>query len=140
VDDPKQPIRVVFSQDVIRACGFPGEPPKSPNFELVSSRLRARGDDVLVHLVTCVAERKLHGETLRVIGFTDPRGAPEYNHQLGMYRAIATKQHLVDLGLPASVIDIESAGERDSRGTEPDSWALDRRVEIHLVGGTSRPL
>ena len=130
---------VVIAEDVRRACDLPSTPHEAPRFDFDSARLRPRGEDVLVSVASCVARNRLGDAVLRVVGYTDPRGSAEYNEQLGLYRATAAKQHLVDLGVPAERIATDSRGERGSRGSDEASWALDRRVEIRLTDPPQLP-
>jgi peptidoglycan-associated lipoprotein len=134
-DVPTSPIGIVLAEDVQRACSLPQDRSHAPSFALDSARLRARGEDILAKVAACVVSGRLGDEPLMVIGHTDPRGAAAYNQQLGLYRAIAAKQYLVELGVPASRISTESHGERDAKGTDEASWALDRTVEVRIGRG-----
>jgi outer membrane protein OmpA-like peptidoglycan-associated protein len=134
LDTPSAPIGVVIRQDVRKTCGLPDEPREAPRFDFDSARLRPRGDDVLDGLARCVTSGKLGDAYVTVIGHTDARGNSDYNEQLGLYRAVAAKQYLVDAGVAASRISVESRGEHDSHGRDEPSWALDRRVEIRVAG------
>ncbi|MBX3187036.1 MAG: OmpA family protein [Labilithrix sp.] len=131
-DSPFEPVVVVIAEELQKACGLPEPQAEGPTFDFDSARLRPRGDDVLARVASCVGSGRLGNASLRVVGHTDPRGAAHYNQQLGQYRAVAAMQHLVDLGVPRRKVSIESRGERDAKGTDPASWALDRRVEIQL--------
>lgn len=138
-DTRTEALRVVIGADVKRACGLPDDAREPPRFDFDSARLRPRGDDVFVPLVACVAADRVGEATIQVIGYADPRGTDAYSDELGMYRAVAAKQHLVDLGVPSERIAVESRGERDAKGTDEPSWALDRRVEVHLLGVAPPP-
>jgi peptidoglycan-associated lipoprotein len=127
-------VSVEVASSVRRACNLPNEPREAPRFDFDSAQLLPRGEDILARVASCVTAKRLGGASLRVVGHTDPRGDAGYNQELGLYRAIAAKQHLVDLGVPSDRIVVESRGERDARGTDEASWALDRRIEVRIDG------
>lgn len=130
-DTPTDALAVRIAPDVRRACELPDEPPgELPRFDFDSARLRPRGEDILERLAACIAEGRLGDSRLEIVGHTDPRGRSSYNQQLGMYRAVAAKQHLVDLGVPEDRLRVDSRGALDAKGTNEATWALDRRVEI----------
>lgn len=136
IDQPSAPLSVTVDEAVRRGCSLPlDRQTTAPRFDMDSARLRPRGEDVLARIAACIVSGRLGDAPLTVIGHTDPRGSESYNRQLGEYRAIAAKQYLVDLGVPASRITVESRGEREARGTDEASWALDRRVEVRASRG-----
>ena len=52
--------------------------------------------------------------TIDVIGHTDSKGTDAYNMALGMRRAIAVRDKLIEFGLdPARVLSVESRGESE---------------------------
>lgn len=132
VDVPNAKVSVVVAEEVRRACSLPLERRHTPTFELESARLKPRGEDTLARIAACVISGKLGDEPLTVVGHTDPRGEPSYNQQLGLYRAIAGKDYLVELGVPAGRLSTASVGEREAKGTDDASWALDRTIEIRM--------
>ena len=77
-----------------------------------------------------------------VEGFTDPAGDPEYNRQLGLRRANAVRDYLVEQGLAESAITAVSYGEDSKRQLRPGQWGEDgsanRRVSlvVDYVGPT----
>jgi len=74
---------------------------------------------------------------LRISGHCDERGSDEYNLALGMRRANAAKQYLVDRGIDPSRIEVVSFGEERpvDAGHSEDAWARNRRAEFEIVGG-----
>ncbi|MBI3448562.1 MAG: OmpA family protein [Acidobacteria bacterium] len=74
------------------------------------------------------------GWVATVEGHADERGTDEWNQALGMYRAKAVKDTLRDLGLEPSQLTIVSYGKTRpiSKGRDPESLAVNRRVEIVL--------
>lgn len=135
VDGPAAPIVVAVADEVRRACDLSTDRIRTSSFSVESARLRPRGDDTLARIAACVASGRLGDEPILLVGHTDPRGEPEYNRQLGEYRAIAAKQYLVELGISAGRIAVESRGARDAKGTDEASWARDRTIEIRIGRG-----
>ncbi|MCC7330159.1 MAG: peptidoglycan-associated lipoprotein Pal [Gammaproteobacteria bacterium] len=75
------------------------------------------------------------GVKVRLEGNTDERGSREYNIGLGERRAQAVKQALLLQGAAASQLTTVSYGEERpaATGSDEESWALNRRVEIVYV-------
>ena len=73
----------------------------------------------------------------RLEGHADERGSDAYNVALGMRRAQAAKQYLVDHGIDASRIDVTSYGEERPVCQEHDDacWSKNRRVETVITAG-----
>jgi outer membrane protein OmpA-like peptidoglycan-associated protein len=132
VDVPSAPIGVVVAEEVRRSCSLPQQRQRAPSFDVDSARLRPRGDDTLKRLAACILSGKLGDDPITIVGHTDPRGEASYNQQLGLYRAIAAKHYLVDLGVPAGRLSTDSLGAREARGTDEASWALDRTIELRM--------
>ena len=131
-DDPRAAIGIVLSDELQRACDLPHHE-KAARFSVESTRLRALGDDELGPIARCLAQEKLKDASLQIIGHADPRGADDYSEKLGLHRADATRQQLVSLGLASERMAVSSRGNRDAKGTNEESWALDRKVEIRLA-------
>ena len=70
--------------------------------------------------------------TYVIEGHCDERGTVEYNLALGEKRAIAARDYLVSLGVPASRLRITSYGEERpfSNGHGESAWALNRRAHF----------
>ena len=68
-------------------------------------------------------------------GHTDDRGSEEYNLALGERRANATRQYLVDLGVPASRLQVVTFGESAPavQGHDESAWRWNRRVEFRVT-------
>ncbi len=73
----------------------------------------------------------LKGNSTSVVieGHCDERGTREYNLALGERRANATKQFLVNAGVPAARVSTISYGKERpvATGSDEESWALNRR-------------
>ncbi len=72
-----------------------------------------------------------------LVGHTDPIGADDYNAGLGMRRAEAVAGRLMDAGVQAMRISSTSHGETEPVSTDPASYTLNRRTELHW--GTRPP-
>lgn len=99
-------------------------------FDYDSSEIRAEYLDVVAaHAAYLV---KYPAARVRLEGHTDERGSREYNIGLGERRAQAVKQALLLQGAGASQIGTVSYGEERpaATGSDEESWALNRRVEI----------
>lgn len=72
------------------------------------------------------------GAKVRLEGHADERGSREYNIGLGERRAQAVRQALLLQGAGASQLATVSYGEERPAvtGSDEESWALNRRVEI----------
>ena len=116
-------------------CDLPDQPPTAPHFPPDSVALRPRGKQILDQVANCMVSGELKGESVIVIGYADPRGSDEYNLELALGRAAAVRAYLIRHGVPPNRVTIASRGEHYSRGTGPETWQLDRRVEIQLDSG-----
>ncbi len=75
---------------------------------------------------------------IRITGHCDERGSDQYNIALGMRRATAAKDYLVQAGIDASRIEVASLGREvpiDAASTEA-AWAQNRRDEFDIVAGS----
>jgi peptidoglycan-associated lipoprotein len=75
------------------------------------------------------------GHALFLAGHADKRGTPEYNRALGERRALAVREYLVGLGLPAAQLYTNSYGSDRPAvdGDTEEAYAKNRRVEIGVV-------
>jgi OOP family OmpA-OmpF porin len=65
-------------------------------------------------IADAVAHAKSAGaKTVKVVGFTDRSGSPQYNLKLSVRRAEAVRAEMVRLGVPAGSVAIEGRGEED---------------------------
>jgi peptidoglycan-associated lipoprotein len=75
------------------------------------------------------------GHSLFLAGHADKRGTPEYNRALGERRALAVREYLVGLGLPAATLYTNSYGSDRPAvdGDTEEAFAKNRRVEVGVV-------
>lgn len=127
--DPKH-SQINISDEIRKACGI-GD--AEARFAFNSSQIRPQDHTILGKLATCFASGPLAGRTMLLVGHTDPRGDEEYNQVLGERRAGSVKGFLVTKGLKGGQVETNSRGEDEAKGTDEDSWALDRRVDVKLA-------
>jgi peptidoglycan-associated lipoprotein len=74
---------------------------------------------------------------IRIDGNTDERGSDEYNLALGMRRAAAAKQFLIQRGIDAARINTASNGEERPLCQDHDEscWSRNRRAEFVITSG-----
>jgi outer membrane protein OmpA-like peptidoglycan-associated protein len=73
--------------------------------------------------------------SVRVAGFTDPRGSDVYNQELSLRRAQSVAALLSAAGVPTERILIEAHGRGEAtpaEGGDPDGYALERRVTVRV--------
>lgn len=74
-------------------------------------------------------------EKIVIEGHCDERGSDEYNLALGERRAVAAKNYLQSLGIPAERLTVISYGEEKplvAAATE-EAWAQNRRAEFRVA-------
>jgi outer membrane protein OmpA-like peptidoglycan-associated protein len=92
-------------------------------------------DDDIVRLQKMGALASAVGKVkVRVSGFADPRGSEQLNAALSERRADAVAHVLIQAGVDASQLVVESHGEADSKSAEGDldGYAFDRRVTVKI--------
>jgi outer membrane protein OmpA-like peptidoglycan-associated protein len=75
------------------------------------------------------------GHYLYLAGHADKRGTPEYNRALGERRALAVREYLAGLGLPAGSLYTNSYGSDKPAvdGDTEEAYAKNRRVEVGVI-------
>ena len=99
-------------------------------FDFDSSEVRADFTDVVArHALILANDASIR---VRLEGHADERGSREYNIGLGERRAQSVRRMLMIQGASASQIATVSFGEERpvALGSDEDSWAQNRRVEI----------
>jgi len=99
------------------------------NFEYDQYVLTA---DARATLKDNAAYLKAKGVSVQIEGHCDERGSDEYNLALGEKRALAVKNYLVSLGVPADRMSIISYGEEIPlvMASTEEAWAQNRRAEF----------
>ena len=70
---------------------------------------------------------------IQIEGHCDERGTQEYNLALGEKRALATREHLMNLGISGDRMITISYGEEDPKalGHDESSWSQNRRSQFN---------
>lgn len=114
-------------------CELPKHATDALLFSTDSKALRPRGKKLMDQLAFCLLKGPLTGETIAVRGYADPRGNDEYNMELSEDRAATVRRYLIRRGVAPERVVLVPIGEERARGYGPESWQLDRRVEIRLL-------
>lgn len=117
-----------IQDEILRLC--PGVKP--PRFSYDSAQVKQQFRNTLVALADCMKEGGIKGRDLLLVGHADPRGEEDYNMALGGRRAESVRGALHSLGVDKSRMDVSSRGELEATGSDTESWAKDRRVDIKL--------
>ncbi len=104
-----------------------GKPLAQVAFESGQASLNAKAKELMIDIAGSV--KKLDGATLVLSGFHDTTGSPELNAKLAKDRALAVRDALVALGMPAERIKLLKP-QVVVGGADP---ALARRVDIGLI-------
>lgn len=118
-----------ISDEIRKACGITDA---EAFFSYDSANVRPQDKAVLRKLADCFMTGPLKGRELRLVGHADPRGEEEYNMVLGGRRADNVKTAIASEGMSADKIATTSRGKLDATGTDEESWAKDRRVDVVL--------
>lgn len=126
--EPVAGVEVITVEDKIaQICDIP-----APSFTFDSHDLASEVEPALESLAACLTTGGLEGETIILVGHADERGGKRYNLSLGQRRAAAVADYLTARGVDASRVIATTRGELDAKGTDPQTWAEDRRVDIML--------
>ena len=115
------------------------EPPKNEtivfdsgrlNFDFDKSVVKPQYFELLRNVKDYVEQNNLK---ILIIGHTDSKGSDAYNMALGMRRAIAVRDKLLEFGLnPARILGVESRGESEpiAPNDTPEGRFENRRIEF----------
>jgi peptidoglycan-associated lipoprotein len=102
-------------------------------FELDSSDVSADGQRILQENAAIM--KKYPGWQITIEGHCDERGTAEYNLALGERRALAAKNYLVSLGVPADKVKTVSYGKEFpfDPGHDDGAWLKNRRAHFVIT-------
>ena len=102
-------------------------------FELDSADVSAEGQNVMQGNAAVL--KKYPGMQITIEGHCDERGTAEYNLALGERRALAAKNYLVSLGIPADKIKTVSYGKEFpfDAGHDEAAWLKNRRAHFVIT-------
>lgn len=77
--------------------------------------------------------KNVPGVVIQIEGHCDERGTQEYNLALGERRALATREHLINLGISGDRLITISYGEEDpvAMGHDESAWSQNRRSQFN---------
>ena len=133
--DQKVSPGLAVSGDLAAMCGIKASAlatKTNPQFDYDKDELTADDRAVLDQLATCLTTGALKGKAVALIGRADPRGTEEYNMGLGSRRASSVGKYLEHLGVGEPQLAVTTRGALDATGTDEQSWANDRRVDVQL--------
>ena len=97
---PDEPVREIFNLDSGRL-----------NFDFDKSVVKPQYYELLRNLKNYLEQQDMR---VTIIGHTDSKGSDAYNMALGMRRAVAVRDKLLEFGLdPARILGVESRGESE---------------------------
>jgi peptidoglycan-associated lipoprotein len=102
-------------------------------FELDSADVSGEGQQILQANASII--KKYPAWQITVEGHCDERGTAEYNLALGERRALAAKNYLVSLGIPADKIRVVSYGKEFpfEPGHDESAWSKNRRAHFVIT-------
>jgi peptidoglycan-associated lipoprotein len=102
-------------------------------FLLDSAEVGAEGQQVLQ--ANAAVMKKYSSWQITIEGHCDERGTAEYNLALGERRALAAKNYLVSLGIPADQLRVVSYGKEFpfDPGHEDGAWSKNRRAHFVIT-------
>lgn len=125
---------VYLDATVAAACDVPAA---EVFFEFDTATLTDDARARMAKIADCVKSDRLKDQQLAVIGYASPAGPDEYNQKLGMSRAESVEQFLIEQGVTADRLSVDSVGEnRAPEALGDQRWPQGRRVEIRLADGT----
>ena len=136
-----------MSGPAVAVSATPGQPLALPKtealhadvyFEFGRSQLNDEAKTTLQEQADTL--KKQNDWALMLQGYADQRGPAEYNKALGLRRAEAVKQYLVNLGLPDASIKVVSLGKEGAICDEDSKECRqrNRRVHLELVKGVAQ--
>jgi outer membrane protein OmpA-like peptidoglycan-associated protein len=109
--------------------------PMPINFVYNQAAFTPAGEDAMKELIEAAKANEV--KTMKLVGHTDPRGAPDYNMKLSRDRVMAVRNRLVQAGVKAQItvtgvgadepFDVSVLPDGDKLSQE-EIWQLDRRV------------
>lgn len=131
---------VQISKTLRERCQLPDTPQGAPKFDFDQATLRPRGQNVLDDVAICLTSGPLKGEVITLVGRADARGSEQYNQSLSESRAAAARNYLTQRGVPEAQLKLVARGEQGARGTDEETFALDRRVDVELGDLENSPI
>ncbi|MBR1375590.1 MAG: OmpA family protein [Cardiobacteriaceae bacterium] len=129
-EKPAEPVvqRELINQNITLAA--------DTYFDFDKSVIKPDGQAALQQLAQQLQSSGAHIQKLTVVGNTDSKGSDAYNQKLSERRAAAVGNYLIQLGIPASIIEAYGNGERNpvADNKTAQGRAQNRRVDINVQG------
>ena len=105
-------------------------------FEFGKSELTPEGKEKIREYRDQAKEELGRAETVRITGYTDNVGEPDYNSTLSLQRAEAVRDSLISLGADPKKFQVSGAGETKpiADNSTEEGRAENRRVEVEVLG------
>ncbi len=102
-------------------------------FDFDQDGIRPDGEEMLARNAAWM--KRFPSTVVRVEGYADPRGTQEYNVELGERRAVAVREYLIGLGVPATRLVVASRGAAQAFCSEATEacWARNRRAHFVIT-------
>jgi len=126
---------LTVTDEIFRICHLRAqtETEAAPKFAFDETVLTKTDAAVLDQIATCLTTGPLANRHVKLTGRADPRGTEDYNMSLGAKRAHAVAAYLQQQKVSGTDLNETSRGALDATGTDEESWAKDRRVDIALM-------
>lgn len=118
-------------RDLVEGCGLATT---SAYFEADSAELSLNAKQYLRSVAGCLQKDTMKGQTLLLVGYTDPQGTTKANRELALARIEAVAAQLEANGVERSQMEFLPAGERAATAETPEEWPYERRVDLVLRG------
>jgi len=100
-----------------------------------NSTQRLQDKEIESYLDQLALKHRGDRSVINITGFTDNTGTPKQNLKMGLARANAIKNYLVEKGIPADRINVYSKGEADpiANNATAEGQQKNRRTEIEII-------
>jgi peptidoglycan-associated lipoprotein len=128
-------IRIDLGPDAFAECRR-----VSPTFPFDSDVAYAQDRIQIAALAACLNASSMRDRKVQLVGRADPEGSDAYNEELGMKRARAIKQILIENGITQDRIELASEGSKGAMSNRAEySAGHDRRVDVVITGASHVP-
>ncbi|HXY54337.1 MAG TPA: OmpA family protein [Nitrospirota bacterium] len=105
-------------------------------FDVNKSVLKPEGKEQIKAYREQVREALSSASKVKITGYTDSSGTPEYNMKLSLRRAEAVRDYLLGLGVDPKLMEVSGAGMTNpiADNSTKEGRAKNRRVEIEVIG------
>ena len=138
-------LAMAFLEFSLSSCSKQPAPPAPPKvmvfeeaalFDFDKAELKPEGKEQIKAYREKAQAELSSANKIRITGYTDNTGAPDYNAKLSQQRAEAVRAHLISIGIDPNKIEATGAGETKpiAENSTKEGRAKNRRVEIEVTG------